>query len=86
MSTGLNTVAAQDLKRRGVIAIEERLVAGPVHIIKRNRPLCVVLSETDYRELVEEASASRLAASLADVREGRVKAATAREIVDEALR
>jgi hypothetical protein len=43
----------------------------------------VVLSEEDYRELVDAAASSRLAASLADLREGRVKPATAREILAE---
>ena len=86
MSTNLNIVAAQDVKRRGLIALEERLSAGPVHVVKHNRPVCVVLSEEDYRELVEEAVNARLASSLADVREGRVRTAPAREIMDEVSR
>ncbi len=83
MSTETNIVAAQDVKRRGLIALEERLSAGPVHVVKRNRVACVVLSEDDYRELVSEAASARLAASLADLREGRAKAARASEIMDE---
>jgi len=72
MSTELNTVAAQELKRRGVIALEENLEKGPVHVLKRNRPVCVVLSEEEFRELVEQAATARLADSLADLRDGRV--------------
>ena len=72
MSTELNTVAAQELKRRGVIALEENLKRGPVHVLKRNRPVCVVLSEEEFRELVEQAAMARLADSLADLRDGRV--------------
>ena len=59
MSTEPNTVAAQDVKRRGVTALEERLETGPVHVIKHNRPVCVVLTEADYRQLVEEAATAR---------------------------
>jgi PHD/YefM family antitoxin component YafN of YafNO toxin-antitoxin module len=83
MSTELNIVAAQDVKRRGLIALEERLAAGPVHVVKRNRPVCVVLSEDDYQELVTEAASARLAASLADLREGRARTASASEIMAE---
>ena len=86
MSTEPNIVAAQDVKRRGLIALEERLAAGPVHVVKHNRAVCVVLLEEDYRELVEGAATARLAAALADVREGRVKTASAREIIDEVTR
>jgi PHD/YefM family antitoxin component YafN of YafNO toxin-antitoxin module len=83
MSTEPNIVAAQDVKRRGLIAIEERLGAGPVHVVKRNRPVCVVLSQEDYEELVHEAASARLAASLADLREGRTKSARVSEIMAE---
>ena len=83
MSTEPNTVAAQDIKRRGVAALEEKLARGPVHVLEHNRPVCVVLSEQAFHELVEEAAESRLAASLADLREGRVRQATLAEILDE---
>jgi hypothetical protein len=45
--------------------------------------VAVVLAEEDYRQLVEDAASARLAASLADLREGRVRTASAREIMDE---
>jgi prevent-host-death family protein len=51
-----NTLTAATLKRRGMAAIEEGLRHGPVHIIKRNRPAAVVLSEEEYRRLSEAAS------------------------------
>ncbi len=81
MSTIPNTVAAQDVKRRGVAALQERLLEGPVYVIKHNRPVCVVLSEEAYRDLVDEAATARLAASRADLREGRVRATSA--LLDE---
>lgn len=83
MNTEPNIVAAQDVKRRGLIALEERLAAGPVHVVKRNRPVCVVLSQEDYQELVTEAASARLATSLADLREGRSRTARASEIIAE---
>ena len=47
-----NTVTTSVIKRRGMAAIEEGLARGPVHILKRNRPAAVVLSEEDYQRLV----------------------------------
>lgn len=46
-----NVLTAAEIKRRGMAAIEEGLRRGPVHIVKRNRPAAVVLSEGDYRAL-----------------------------------
>ncbi|MCG5516958.1 MULTISPECIES: type II toxin-antitoxin system Phd/YefM family antitoxin [unclassified Ectothiorhodospira] len=47
-----NTLPAAEIKRRGLAAIEEGLRHGPVHILKRNKPTAVVLSEEDYQRLV----------------------------------
>ena len=47
----MNTLTVAELKRRGMAAIEEGLRRGPVHIVKRNRPAAVVLSEDDYQRL-----------------------------------
>ncbi|MFA7503666.1 MAG: hypothetical protein WCZ28_03110 [Burkholderiaceae bacterium] len=46
-----NTLTAAEIKRRGMAAIEEGLQRGPVHILKRNRPAAVVLSEEEYQRL-----------------------------------
>lgn len=48
----MNIVSAQDIKRRGMVVIEEALVQGPVRILKYNRPAAVVLSEDDYQLLL----------------------------------
>ena len=48
----MNTIAASELKRLGITAIEKLLVNGPVHIIKHNQPACVVLAEDDYERLL----------------------------------
>jgi len=72
----MNTIAAQDIKRRGISAVDEYLKNGPVHVIKNNRPQYVVLTEERYRELVEaegEAHLIRIRESLADVKAGRTR-------------
>jgi PHD/YefM family antitoxin component YafN of YafNO toxin-antitoxin module len=46
-----NTLTVAEIKRRGMAAIEEGLRNGPVHIIKRNKPAAVVLTEDDYQRL-----------------------------------
>jgi prevent-host-death family protein len=52
MESGMtNTLTAAALKRRGMAAIEDALRHGPVHIVKRNKPAAVVLSEDEYRRL-----------------------------------
>lgn len=47
----MQTLPAQEVKRRGLAAIEELLEQGPVHILKHNRPACVVLSEAEFARL-----------------------------------
>lgn len=47
----MNTLTVAELKRRGMAAIEEGLRYGPVHIVKRNRPAAVVISEEEYQRL-----------------------------------
>lgn len=72
----MNAIAAQDIKRKGISAVDEALKEGPVHVIKNNQPQYVVLTETRYRELIEaedEAYMARIRKSLEDVKEGRVR-------------
>ncbi len=81
----MNTISAQELKRRGVAALDDVIAKGDVHVIRNNRPQYVVLSEARYRELVAEANEAYLARvreSLEDVKEGRVKQfATAEDLL-----
>jgi prevent-host-death family protein len=46
-----NFLTVAELKRRGMAAIEEAMERGPVHIVKRNKPAAVVLSEVEYQRL-----------------------------------
>ena len=52
-----NTVTVAEIKRRGMAAIEDGLRRGPLHIVKRNKPAAVVLSEDEYLRLVNGKSA-----------------------------
>lgn len=49
----MRTLSASELKRRGIIAVEQMLPGGPVHIIKNNQLKFVVLSEEDYQNLLQ---------------------------------
>ncbi len=50
----MNTLTVAEIKRRGMAAIENGLRHGPVHIVKRNRPAAVVLSEDEYQRLTSQ--------------------------------
>jgi len=72
----MRTIAAQEIKKRGISAVDDVLKEGPVHVIKNNQPRYVVLSEERYRQLVEaenEAYRARMRISLEDVKAGRVR-------------
>lgn len=82
----MNTIPAQEIKRRGIAAVDELIASGDVHVIRNNRPEYVVLSEARYRELVaeaEEAYVARVKASLEDVKAGRVKRGSAADLIKE---
>ena len=72
----MKTIAAQEIKRKGISAADEMLKEGPVHIIKNNKPKYVILSEERYEDLLraeDEAYRARIKASLEDLKAGRVK-------------
>lgn len=82
----MNAIPAQEIKRRGIRAVDDLIAEGDVHIIRDNQPQYVVLSEVRYRELIEaqdEAYAARLRASLEDFKAGRVHRGTAEELIRE---
>lgn len=47
----MNILTNAQIKRRGIAAVEDALRHGPVHLVKRNRPAAVVLSEVEYSRL-----------------------------------
>ena len=46
-----NQLTAAELKRRGLVAIEEGLQRGPLHLVKHNKLTAVVLKAADYKQL-----------------------------------
>jgi prevent-host-death family protein len=84
----MNTLPAQELKRRGIAAVDELIARGDVHVIRNNQPQYVVLSAERYRELIEaqdEAYTARLRASLEDLKAGRVRRFASAEELMQAL-
>ena len=82
----MRTIAAREIKRRGIGAVDEALKDGPVHVIRNDQPTYVIMDEGYYQELVEaqeEAYRTRIKASLEDVTAGRVRRSTAQELIDE---
>lgn len=81
----MNIIPAQEIKRRGIAAVDDVIAKGDVHVIRNNKPQYVVLSEERYQQLVAEAHEAylvRVRASLEDVKEGRVqKFATAEDLL-----
>lgn len=72
----MNTIPAQEIKRRGIAAVDELIEKGDIHVIRNNRPQYVVLTEERYQELVAEAQEAYLArvrAALEDTKAGRVR-------------
>lgn len=84
----MNTIPAQEIKRRGIGAVDELLAKGAVHVIRNNQPQYVVLSEERYQDLLEdqeEAIEARVRASLEDLRAGRVQRFSSAEELIQAL-
>ena len=82
----MNTLPAQELKRRGIAALDDIIVKGDVHLTRNNKPQYVVVSEGRYRELVNEANEAYLARiqlALEEVKSGKVKQfTTAQDLLD----
>ncbi len=81
----MNSIPAQEIKRRGIAAVDDLIAKGDVHIIRNNQPQYVVLTQERYQELIEaqdEAFEARVRASLEDLKAGRVRRfASAEELI-----
>ncbi len=72
----MNAIPAQEIKRRGIAAVDDMIDKGDVHVIRNNQPQYVVMSQERYETLMaaeQEAFYGRVKASLKDVKAGRVK-------------
>ena len=79
----MNTLAASEIKRRGIGAVDSLLDMGPVHIIKNNIPNYVIISEENYQQMLTDLAEVRLAASDADIKAGRVRKGTLKQLMSE---
>ena len=69
----MNTIPAQEIKRRGIAAVDDLIAKGDLHIIRNNQPQYVVLAQERYQELLEaqeEVYAARVRTSLEDSQGG----------------
>ena len=79
----MNMIAAQEIKRRGMAAVDALLEQGPVHVVKNNIARYVVMSGTEFDVLMSDLAEARLAASAADLKAGRVRKGTAASLMAE---
>ena len=81
----MSIIPVQEIKRRGMGAVDDALKNGPVHLIKNNRAEYVVMAEKDYQQLMNDFMESRLAASEQDLKSGRISRGTADDLMNEIL-
>lgn len=82
----MNAIPAQEIKRRGIAAVDDLISKGDLHVIRNNQPQYVVLSEVRYQELIiaeQEAYYARIRTSLEDFKEGRVQRGTADDLIKQ---
>jgi len=77
------TMAAQEVKRRGISAMNEGLRQGPVWVISNNTPKYVVMYSEAYRQLEDELCYMRVALSEAQARAGQATRGTADDLMAE---
>ena len=80
----MNTIPAQEIKRRGIAAVDDLIIKGDAHVIRNNQAQFVVLPEARYQALLEaedEAYTARVLVSIEDLRAGRVHRGSAEELL-----
>ena len=75
------TMPAQEVKRRGMSALNEQLKNGPVWVIANNTPKYVVLFADDFRRMRHEAFVNGVLESDAEYRAGLSKTGTVEELM-----
>jgi len=82
----MKTIAAQEIKRRGISFLDKDLKDGPIHIIKNNHLQYVILTEAQYQEMLEFetiAYETRIKESLEDIKANRITHGTAKQLIKE---
>ena len=75
------TMPAQEIKRRGMSALNGPLRDGPVFVIANNRPRYVVLSADEFRRLNHERFVDQCRESMAEWRAGLSEPVTVDELM-----
>ena len=82
----MRSIPADEIKRRGISAVDEAMKEGPVYIVEDGRPAYVIMGPSYYEDLADaahEAFMARVKESLADMKAGRVRRTTAQELIEE---
>jgi PHD/YefM family antitoxin component YafN of YafNO toxin-antitoxin module len=79
----MNYLTAQEIKRRGIGAVDKVLEEGPAYVVRNNRAEYVVLSMAAYEDLLADLAESRLTASESDLKAGRVQRGSAAELMED---
>ena len=79
------TIPAQEIKRRGMSVMNEKLASGPVWVISNNTPKYVVLFADDFRRMRHEAFVAECRQSDAEYKAGNYKTGTARELMADIM-
>ena len=82
----MNTIPAQEIKRRGISAVDEALVNGPVHVVRNNLPQYVILSEKDYENMLDDLAESRITEAENDLKAGRIRRGSATKLMNELMK
>lgn len=77
------TVPAQEIKRRGIGAMDADLSSGPVYVIRNNTPRYVVMFAEAFKEMEEALTAARVAAAEAEFRSGKCVRGSADDLMAE---
>lgn len=78
-------IPIQEIKRRGMTAVDSGLERhGAVTIVRNNRAAYVVIAPDEYEAMVQAVDEARVAQALADWREGRCKTTSVEELMREA--
>jgi len=79
----MSVMAVQEIKRRGISAVDDVLKDGPVHLIKSNKAKYVIMYESSYHELMSDLTDARLAASDSDIKAGRFRSGCSADLMRE---
>lgn len=77
------TMPAQEIKRRGISALNESLMKGPVWVVSNNEPKYVVMFAEDYRRMEHDSFVNGCLASEEEYRRGLGSRTTADELMSE---